>query len=125
MPIIPVVRCSDFRASVAFYTRVLDFVWVDGDREMQDPCMCILGRDGAELILSSHAGDGEYGQAVVVTCDDVDALWASFGARGLRVPEDRPSPVHRGPLDQTWGTREFYVDDPDGNTIRFVQGLSA
>jgi hypothetical protein len=31
--------------------------------------------------------------------------------------------VHEGPLDQTWGTREFYVDDPDGNTIRFVQGF--
>jgi hypothetical protein len=21
----------------------------------------------------------------------------------------------------TWGTREFYVDDPDGNTLRFTQ----
>jgi hypothetical protein len=29
--------------------------------------------------------------------------------------------VHEGPLDQSWGTREFYVDDPDGNTIRFTQ----
>jgi uncharacterized glyoxalase superfamily protein PhnB len=23
------------------------------------------------------------------------------------------------PLDQTWGMREFYVHDPDGNTLRF------
>jgi hypothetical protein len=29
--------------------------------------------------------------------------------------------VHAGPIDQTWGTREFYVDDPDGNTLRFTQ----
>jgi catechol 2,3-dioxygenase-like lactoylglutathione lyase family enzyme len=119
--IVPVVRCSNFRASVAFFTRVLDFAWLDGDREYTDPCMCILQRGSGRLILSSHAGDGEYGQAIVVAVDDVDALWTSFLARGLR-PPDRPSPVHQGPLDQTWGTREFYVDDPDGNTLRFVQG---
>jgi hypothetical protein len=29
--------------------------------------------------------------------------------------------VHEGPIEQTWGTREFYVDDPDGNTLRFTQ----
>lgn len=31
------------------------------------------------------------------------------------------SMVHEGPIDQSWGTREFYVDDPDGNTLRFTQ----
>lgn len=31
--------------------------------------------------------------------------------------------VHEGPIDQTWSTREFYVDDPDGNTLRFTQGF--
>ena len=51
---------------------------------------------------------------------DVDALFNAFVARGL-VPPERDSPVHRGPTDQSWGTREFYVDDPDGNTLRFVQ----
>jgi hypothetical protein len=28
--------------------------------------------------------------------------------------------VHAAPVDQTWGTREFYVSDPDGNTLRFT-----
>ena len=27
----------------------------------------------------------------------------------------------REPIDQSWGTREFYVDDPDGNTLRFIE----
>src|SRR5438477_12190220 len=31
--------------------------------------------------------------------------------------------VHEGPIDQSWGTREFYVDDPDSNTLRFTQGF--
>ena len=49
-----------------------------------------------------------------------DVLFDKFLARGLVRP-NTPGPVHQGPTDQTWGTREFYVDDPDGNTLRFTQ----
>ena len=31
--------------------------------------------------------------------------------------------VHEGPIDQSWGTREVYGDDPDGNTLRLTQGF--
>ena len=31
----------------------------------------------------------------------------------------KESPVHQEPLNQTWGMREFYVTDNDGNTLRF------
>ena len=55
--------------------------------------------------------------------EDIDALFQKFLARGL-VPPNRDSPVHHGPTDQTWGTREFYVNDPDGNTLRFTQAPS-
>ena len=65
--------------------------------------------------------DGVFGQAIVVDVPEVDALFETFRARGL-VPSGKPdSPVHQGPLDQTWGTREFYADDPDGNTLRFTR----
>jgi hypothetical protein len=57
----------------------------------------------------------------VVLCEDVDALFASFKARGLVVPVRPESPVHQAPLDQTWGTREVYIDDPSGNTLIFQQ----
>jgi hypothetical protein len=30
-------------------------------------------------------------------------------------------PVDAGPTDQTWGSREMYVKDEDGNSVRFVQ----
>jgi catechol 2,3-dioxygenase-like lactoylglutathione lyase family enzyme len=30
-------------------------------------------------------------------------------------------PIALSPTDQTWGTREMYVRDPDGNCLRFVQ----
>ena len=120
MAIIPTVRCRDIQKSVQFYTRVLDFYRVDGRDDSDDFGFAILSRDGDQLFLSTGSGDGEFGQAIVVTTDDVDALWDTFRSRGL-VPPDREGPVHQGPTDQTWGTREFYVDDPDGNTLRFTQ----
>ena len=123
MAIIPTVRCSSMRTSLAFYTGVLDFERVDGDDDLDDPSYSVLSRDGDRLILSSHRGDGEFGQAIVVTTDNVDELAHKFRERGLHTPgnPDDPEHVHEGPIDQSWGTREFYVDDPDGNTLRFLQ----
>jgi catechol 2,3-dioxygenase-like lactoylglutathione lyase family enzyme len=126
MAIIPTVRCSRMEISIAFYTQVLDFECVDGGGEDGDPSFSVLRREGDPLFLSSHRGDGEFGQAIVVLTDDVDLLFRKFRERGLKTPgnPDAPQAVHEGPLDQTWGTREFYVDDPDGNTLRFTQGGS-
>jgi len=123
MAIIPTVRCRNMRASLAFYTRVLDFERVDGDDTLDDPCFNALSRAGDQLFLSSHGGDGEFGQVIVVPTDNVDAVFRKFRQRGLLTPgnPDAPEHVHDGPIDQSWGTREFYVDDPDGNTLRFTQ----
>lgn len=122
MAIIPTVRCGRMAASLAFYTKVLDFQCIDDGSDHEDPTFSILVREGDRLFLSSHRGDGEFGQAVAVLVDDVDALFRKFLDRGLKTPGNPGSPVHEGPTDQTWGTREFYVDDPDGNTLRFTQG---
>jgi len=126
MAIIPTVRCKNMKTSVAFYTDVLDFESVGGDENLADPSHRVLLRGQDQLILSSHRGDGEFGQALVVTTDDVDAVFRKFRERGLRTPgnPNAPEHVHEGPIDQSWGTREFYVDDPDGNTLRFVQGYA-
>lgn len=125
MAIIPTVRCRHMKTSIDFYTKVLDFELVDGDFENGDPSFSVLMREGALLFLSSHSGDGAFGQAVAVLTNDVDALFRKFRMRGLQThgnPE-APAQVHEGPIDQSWGTREFYVDDPDGNTLRFMQGF--
>jgi catechol 2,3-dioxygenase-like lactoylglutathione lyase family enzyme len=123
MAIIPTVRCRNMKKSLAFYTGVLDFELVDGDDDLSDPSYSVVARDGDQLILSSHRGDGEFGQAIVVTTTNIDALFRKFRERGLRTRgnPDAPKQVHEGPIDQSWGTREFYIDDPDGNTLRFTQ----
>jgi hypothetical protein len=43
--------------------------------------------------------------------------------RGLVRPKKENSPVHEGPVNQTWGNREFYVTDEDGNTLRFTMPI--
>lgn len=124
MSLIPMMRCSDMRASVTFYTTVLDFERTDGD----DPAeydFVTLARDGDRLALSRD--DGVFGTVVVVTTPDVDGAFRTFRRRGLQTPgnPEAPTLVHEGPIDQTWGTREFYVEDPDGNTLRFTQPQSS
>jgi catechol 2,3-dioxygenase-like lactoylglutathione lyase family enzyme len=124
MAIMPTVRCRRMETSIDFYTKVLDFECVEdgGDR---DPTFSVLMRGGSLLLLSSHGGDGTFGQAIVVLTDNVDALFHKFRTRGLQTPgnPDAPAEVHEGPINQSWGTRELYVDDPDGNTLRFVEGF--
>lgn len=121
MAILPVVRCSRMATSLAFYTRVLDFNLAGESPEIEDPAFNVLTREGDTILLSSHSGDGEFGQALVVLTDNIDSLFRTLLERGLQPPARPESPVHEGPIDQSWGTREFYVDDPDGNTLRFTQ----
>jgi catechol 2,3-dioxygenase-like lactoylglutathione lyase family enzyme len=113
------------RAALTFYTGILDFERVDGDDTPDDPSFSALARGADYIFLSSHRGDGSFGQAIAVLTDDVDALFRKFRERGLTTPgnPDAPQMVHEGPIDQSWGTREFYLDDPDGNTLRFTQGF--
>jgi catechol 2,3-dioxygenase-like lactoylglutathione lyase family enzyme len=111
------------RKSLAFYTGVLDFERLNRDDDLADPSFSVLGRDGHQLWLSSHRGDGAFGQAVVIMAVTSTRCFRKFRSRGLSTPgdPDAPQEAHEGPIDQSWGTREFYVDDPDGNTPRFTQ----
>ena len=118
MSIIPYLPVANMRRSVEFYTRLLDFKCLDAN--LDDPAHCILVRRGRELHLSSF-GDGCKGTVVVILERNVDRLFKTFVERGLKVPADGRSPVDEGPIDQTWGTREFYVRDPDGHCLRFTR----
>jgi catechol 2,3-dioxygenase-like lactoylglutathione lyase family enzyme len=121
MAVIPIMPCRSLRASLAFYTGVLDFERCDGDDDPDECAVIVLRRGDGLLHLSAE--DGARGTVVVVTTEDVDGDFRRFRERGLRTPGDPDAPtlVHEGPIDQTWGTRELYVEDPDGNTLRFTQ----
>ena len=125
MSLIPMMRCRHMRTSVAFYTTILDFERTDGDDDPAEHDFIVLSRGGHQLAISRD--DGVFGTVVLVATPDVDGAFRIFRRRGLRTPgnPEAPTQVHEGPIDQTWGMREFYVEDPDGNTLRFTQPLSS
>jgi catechol 2,3-dioxygenase-like lactoylglutathione lyase family enzyme len=121
MKIVPVIKSADLERSLRFYTEVLDFErkWPrEKERETANG-VAHLVRDGAELQISRHAGDGVFGSLNRVFVDDVDERYSTFRARGLDTSQRPESPIHTAPVDQTWGLREFAVTDPDGNGLCF------
>ena len=118
MKMVPLFRCDDLAGALKFYTEVLDFQ-VEAGGSADDYVVSIL-RDDVELMLTRLSEQKEATAAHLVV-NDADALFAAWTLRGLNQSHRVDSPVHQGPVDQTWGTREFYVTDPCGNTLRIVQ----
>jgi catechol 2,3-dioxygenase-like lactoylglutathione lyase family enzyme len=111
---IPLLHITNAEATETFYCGMLGFrreFEVPASNAKRDPVYMGFSRDGALLHVSSHAGDGVIGGVVYFVCDNVDALHAEFVARNVH--------IHIAPVDQTWGMRELYVRDPDGNSVRF------
>jgi catechol 2,3-dioxygenase-like lactoylglutathione lyase family enzyme len=112
--IVPIIKVSDLDTALNFYCSVLGF---DKDFHYR------ASPDGPDYVgvslnhLSTFSGDGMGLATIYLYVDDVDGLYARFCARGL--PKDRE------PINQAWGQREVYVQDPDGNTLRFGSRVPA
>ena len=112
---IPLLHVTDSAAAEEFYCKRLGFrrdFAHRGDEAKADPSYMGIERDGVWLHLSSFSGDGVSGGVVNLLVENVDTLHAEFVAKGV--------PIAVGPVDQTWGTREMYVKDADGNCVRFM-----
>ena len=118
MKTIPILRCLNMKEAIHFYTTVLDFNLKDPDASADDWVVDLVNGE-AELGLTALEGDQKLAINVYVRVDEVDELFKKYVSRGLMVPNRPESPVHNGPIDQSWGMREFYVTDPSGNTLRF------
>ena len=122
MKMVPLFKCRNMKDALDFYTGILDFRLKYVDASVND-CVVDLTNDGAELQLTVLESDNLYGSVVNIWVDDVDGLFDKYLERGVDTSNKKNSPVHQGPLNQTWGTREFYVTDNDGNTLRFCRSL--
>lgn len=122
MKFIPLFKVRDMATALRHYTQVLDFVMTWPDDTMDSPVID-LGHREMELQITTHESERLFGSVVNVWVDDVDSLFALYKSHGLNAADKPNSPVHQGPINQTWGRREFYVTDPDGNTLRFCQNM--
>ena len=112
---IPVLHVSSSAAAEKFYCGRLGFrrnFAYRVDDAQADPCYMGLTREGVELHVSSFSGDGVSGGVVFVIVENVDKLHEEFVATGV--------PIDLEPTEQSWGNREMYVKDADGNSLRFV-----
>lgn len=113
---IPLLHVASSLSAEDFYSNKLgfrkEFAYRSNDTKA-DPCYMGISRDDVWLHVSSFSGDGLSGSVANLIVDDVDALHAEFAAKGVR--------IDLAPVDQTWGNREMYVRDADGNCVRFIQ----
>jgi catechol 2,3-dioxygenase-like lactoylglutathione lyase family enzyme len=107
---VPVFRVRSLDEALPFYRDVASFY-------------AVLSLNGEEFHLQQDAKADGCRYSAIVRVDDVDDAFEELKGRGYRPPDRPESPVHCGPVDQTWGMREFYVDDPSGNTICFSEEL--
>lgn len=114
-----IIRCKDMARTLEFYISVLDFNLKYSGTTAEDPVVTIKNGD-VEIVFCTFDGASRIPINIRIE-EDIDELFKKYVSRGLVTPGNPNSPVHEGPLDQSWGTREFYVNDPDGNTLRFLQ----
>lgn len=110
------LHVSSSAAAEHFYCRQLGFAVRfshRNDDRHADPCYLGLARDGVWLHVSSFPGDGVAGGVVNIEVDEIDRLHRDLPSKGVAIELE--------PTDQTWGNREMYLADPDGNSIRFIQ----
>ncbi len=112
---IPLLHISSAAEAVDFYCQGLGFQLEFEHRPegvTTDPCYLGISRDGVWVHLSSFSGDGVAGGVANFIVDDVDKLHGEFITRHV--------PIVVPPVDQIWGSREMYVKDADGNSLRFI-----
>jgi catechol 2,3-dioxygenase-like lactoylglutathione lyase family enzyme len=122
----PVLMARDVAASLHFYGR-LGFALAFQD-DPAAPRYAAVQRGPVELHLQwadsdqwAHAGDRPAYRFLV---RDVDALYGEFLAVGVVRPGPGGGPWGT-PGDTPWGTREFHVRDPSGNSLQFYQRAEA
>ncbi len=111
----PILRMFDIAKAREFYLDFLGFQ-VRFEHRFDDNAPLYMGvaRDGCELHLSEHHGDGSPGAHIRIEVVDIADLHRELTARKYRF--NRPG------LETTpWQTKEVTVIDPFGNHLTFSE----
>lgn len=132
-PMTPELYCSDIKASLDFYTRVLGFKI---RYERPEEGFALLERQGSQLMLDHYdlantsdpwiAGPLEkpFGRGVNFQIETtlVDELYETVLSSGAMVFLTLHEEWYRADANEL-GNRQFIVLDPDGYMLRFFQDL--
>ena len=131
MGIVPELYCSDFDASLAFYTSVCGFS-IDYSRDEER--FAYLRRGEARLMIEQTrdpsrrfvAAELTYpfgrGMNLEIPVDDASTLYDSVVAGGVRIFLDLEERWYRRGASEV-GNLQFVAMDPDGYLLRFAQDL--
>ena len=106
------LHAASAKVSEDFYCRKLGFTLSFAyrfDDARPDPCYMGFERDEVKIHVSSFSGDAVPGGVIFFYVDNVDELYRQFTAEGVVITLP--------PTDQSWGSREMYINDPDGNDL--------
>lgn len=112
---IPQLSVTESARAEDYYGRILGFTKAFAHRpdpHRSDPCYLGMVRDGVAIHLDSHRPERAGMTGTFFWVEDVDLLHQEIKARGAL--------IQMPPTDQTWGTRELHVRDPDGNVLCFA-----
>lgn len=122
----PLLQVGDIEASIAFYTQKLGFK----KHHQEEGGFAILGRDECTIFLAQKQTDvdlrnvtararadgyASYDFMVMCAQGTVDALWKEY--RDADVPMS--AAFVNGPVNRSYGIRDFNITDPDGYDIVF------
>lgn len=119
MPMYALVEARDPRATVRWFTEVLDFgVVFTTPGAAEAPALTHLRRGKYQDVLVVPAGEPPAaGENLTLALQVGDAAEIERLAERIAAAGDTSL---EGPHDTPWNTREFTVRDPDGNRFRFT-----
>lgn len=111
--IAPEMPVSDLRKAIEYYDQKLGF---RAAMEMPSGNYAIVERDGIAIHLFQDDARRHSPASVHIFTPDLDELRSEILHRGARLSQE----IERKP----WGNRDFRVDDPSGNEIKFTEPLA-
>ena len=109
------VHVGDMEASLKFYQEIVGLRLTRRFNEIAGTDLAFLGDDQTQLELIVGKGEPYSGGGVSLgfMVDDLDEKMAFVKQRGIA--------VHSGPFAPSPRTRFFFVQDPDGLLVQFVE----
>jgi catechol 2,3-dioxygenase-like lactoylglutathione lyase family enzyme len=114
----PIIGTRDILRAIDFYTKQLGFKLAFGGGNKDEPPNYVgFRRDTVEVHMQFQYEHEMNLIRLRFLVENPDALFEELRGRGV---ECGP----HGPSNTSWGTREFGLHDPDGNSLTFYRDLT-